>query len=91
VKLDAMPVHASGIVSRLIDGEAVLVHPRQGKVRVLNRVGARVWELADGAHTVSDLAQAITGQYDVDLERAQADVTAFCDDLVARGLFDLAE
>jgi hypothetical protein len=91
VEPDVVPIRSTDVVSRVMDGEAVLVHPRQGKVRVLNRVGARVWELADGQRTVGDLARAISGEYDVDAERALGDVTVFCEDLVARGLFSLTQ
>ena len=84
--LDSLPRQAPNVVSRQIDDEAVLVHPLQGKVRVLNAVGARVWELADGQRTVAEIAQTITTEYDVELPRAQADVLAFCDDLAQAGV-----
>lgn len=84
--LTSFPRQAPNVVSRQIEDEAVLVHPLQGKVRVLNAVGARVWELADGRRTVSEIAQAITLEYDVELPRAQADVLAFCADLVQAGV-----
>jgi hypothetical protein len=84
--LDSLPRQALNVVSRQIDDEAVLVHPLQGKVRVLNTVGARVWELADGQRTVAEIAQIITAEYDVELPRAQADVLAFCDDLAQAGV-----
>jgi hypothetical protein len=84
--LDSLPRQAPNVVSRQIDDEAVLVHPLQGKVRVLNAVGARVWELADGQRTVAEIAQTITTEYDVELPRAQADVLAFCGDLAQAGV-----
>ena len=84
--LDNLPRQAPNVVSRQIEDEAVLVHPLQGKVRVLNAVGARVWELADGQRTVAEIAQTITAEYDVELPRAQADVLAFCDDLAQAGV-----
>jgi pyrroloquinoline quinone biosynthesis protein D len=87
--LDSVPQQAPAVVSRLIDGEAVLVHPGQGKVRVLNPVGARLWELADGVRTAGDIAQIIASEYDVDLVRAEADVLAFCSDLVDRGVLTI--
>ena len=90
MELTGIPIRAPTVVSRVVDGEGVLVHPQQG-IRVLNPTGARVWELADGQRTVADLARAIAGEYDVGLERAQADVSAFCEDLLARGLFQLAD
>jgi len=89
MNLTDIPVHAPGVVSRLLDGEAVLVHPRQGMVRVLNAVGARLWELADGRHSVADLVAAIVAEYDVNPARAQADTLAFCEDLLGRGVLAL--
>lgn len=85
------PAHVSGVVFRMMDEEAVLVHPVQGVVRVLNRSGARVWELADGRRTVGDLAAALVADYAVDPARAQADALTFCADLIQRGVMTLAE
>jgi hypothetical protein len=86
VKLIDVPAHAQGVLSQLVDGEMVLVHPAQGKVRVLNRVGARLWELADGRRSVEEMADIVADEYDVDLERARADALAFWSDLAERGL-----
>lgn len=90
LKLSDVPAQAPEVIGRFVDGEAVLVHPRQGKVRVLNAVGARLWELTDGQRSVEDLAQALTVEYEVDLARARADVLAFCQDLLGRGLLTIA-
>jgi hypothetical protein len=76
--------HAPGIVSRLVDGEAVLVDARQGMVRVLNSTGARIWELIDGRRTVAELAGCIASEYAIDAARARADTLAFCNELVRR-------
>ena len=86
VTLDSVPQHVPMVVSRVIDGEAVLVHPGQARIRVLNAVGARIWELVDGQRTLGDIAQAIRAEYKVDLSRAQADVLAFCADLMQAGV-----
>lgn len=86
MQLNAIPAHAPGIIGRLMDGEAVLVDPARGKVRVLNAVGAAIWELVDGRRDVAALAQAVAAEYDVSLAQAQADVAAFCEDLVGRGV-----
>jgi len=86
VTLDSVLQHEPSVISRMIDGEAVLVHPRQGKVRVLNPVGARFWELADGERTAGDVARIIADEYGVELARVEADVLAFCRDLMGRGV-----
>jgi hypothetical protein len=81
-----MPVHTPEVVSRLVDGEAVVVHPRQGMIRVLNPVGARLWELADGRRKVAELVETIVREYAVDQERARNEVLAFLADLAQRGI-----
>lgn len=89
VHLAARPQHMPGVVGRVTDGEAVLVHPSQGKVRVLNGVGTRIWELTDGARTVGDIADVISTEYQVDPAQAESDAMAFCIELVERGLLTL--
>jgi hypothetical protein len=84
--LDSIPRRDSTVVSRLLDDEAVLVHPVQGKVRVLNPVGARVWELVDGQRTVAAIVKAIAAEYQADPAHVEIDVTAFCVDLAQRGV-----
>lgn len=86
MQLNAIPAHAPDVISRLMDGEAVLVDPVRGKVRVLNPVGAAIWELADGQRDIAALAQAVAAEYDVPLAQAETDVSAFCTDLVGRGV-----
>ncbi len=76
----------SGVASRTLDGEAVLVHAEQKKVTVLNGVGARIWELADGQHTIGDITRVIAAEYEVSSVKAESDTLAFCRDLVGRGL-----
>jgi len=86
VELTDVPVHAQGVLSRLVDGEMVLVHPAQGKVRVLNRVASGLWELADGRRSVEEMAGIIAEQYGVDPARARSDSLAFFSDLADRGV-----
>jgi hypothetical protein len=81
-----IPHQAPNVISRVVDGEAVLVHLGQNKVRVLNPVGARLWELADGRHAVSEIAQMIATEYQVELARAQGDALVFYEDLTGRGV-----
>ncbi len=85
-ELNSIPQRSPVVVSRLLDEEAVLVHPVQGKVRVLNSVGARVRDLADGQRTLSDIIRAIVAEYQVDAARVEAEVPAFCEDLAQRGV-----
>lgn len=77
------------VASRALDGEAVLVDAEQKKLTVLNGVGARLWELADGHRTMGDIARVIAGEYEVSLPKAEADVVIFCSNLAGRRLLVL--
>ena len=85
VQLSDVVAHAPEIVSQEVDGEAVLVDPKQGMVRVLNATGALIWDHVDGRHTVADLATTLVATYGIEEARAQADVSAFCTNLMERG------
>lgn len=87
--LSAIPRRTPSVASRALDGEAVLVHPGQSKVAVLNDVGSRLWELADGRRSIADMARVIADEYEVSLIKAEADTEAFCRDLAGRGLLTL--
>ncbi len=62
---------------RVIDREAVLMLSDSSEVNVLNFVGSRIFELSDGTHTIEEIAETISSEYDVSVEEAQIDVTTF--------------
>ena len=70
MQLTDVVAHTPGIVSRMVDGEAVLVDPKKGMVRVLNPTGARIWEMIDGRRTVAELAAGIAAEYGIEASRA---------------------
>lgn len=89
--LDNYVVPNSNVIGCVADEEAVLILPEQGKVQVLNEVGARIWSLADGTRTVREIAAAICAEYDVNPAQAEADTLAFVTELAERGIVSLAE
>jgi reverse gyrase len=84
--LDDRPDGHARTASRLVDGEAVIILPEQGVVKMLNAVGSRIWELADGTHRIRDIVEAIYEEVDVDRERAEQDVMAFVQEMVEADL-----
>lgn len=65
------PFRHSQVAWRIFSGEAVIITPAENRVRMLNLVGSRIWELADGTRTVGDIVEVLTTEYDVDADRAQ--------------------
>ena len=91
MQLTDVVAHTPGVVSRMVDGEAVLVDPKKGMVRVLNPAGARIWETIDGRRTVAELATVIAAEYGIEAARAEADTIAFCEDLVRRNVLTVSK
>lgn len=84
------PYPAADVVGSLVGEEAILVQPERAKVKVLNRVGARIWELSDGSRSVADIAAQISREYQVGEVEAQKDAWEFIQQLAERGLLLLS-
>ncbi|GAB4580757.1 MAG: hypothetical protein Fur0022_34990 [Anaerolineales bacterium] len=84
--LTTIPHPHPEIISRRLEKEAVLVMPIKGKIKVLNDVGARVWELVNGVNTVGDIISTISEEYATPQETVSADVHLFLDQLAERGI-----
>jgi len=61
------------------------------KIYNLNETGSRIWAWLDDKPTVGDLAARMQSEFKVGEEQAQADVIAFLEELVARGMVTLSE
>ena len=76
----------SGYVLREIAGEYLLIPVEledgsQSQMAVLNELGKVLWELLQEAQTVDTMANAITEEYEVSREKAEADICEFLDHL----------
>ena len=89
--LDKRPAKHPRTASRVIDGEAVIVIPEGNIVKVLNDVGSRIWELADGTRTVDEITQIIYDEYEVDRDQAKKDVIEFVEELINSEMMTLEE
>ena len=63
----------------------VLLDVHGGLVLASNPIGARIWTLIAQTRTCHQIAQQLTDDYGVPLDRAKTDVEAFVSALVARG------
>lgn len=85
-----IPIHHPRTAARVFSGEAVVITPAENRVRMLNPVGSRVWELADGTRTLDEIAVALTAEFEVDLAEARTSVAAFVEELLGKGLLTWA-
>ena len=90
ITLDSYPVRDKNVTGKVIASEepgkteAVLVLPDQGQVKVLNEVGARVWELVDGQRQVRHIVEIICTEYQVECKQAETDILEFLGELIMR-------
>jgi len=81
----------SNVVAREIAGERILVPIRtqaadMTAIYVLNETGARIWDLIDGEHSVSEIEEIIVDEYDVSRETAGADIAQIVGQLEGLGM-----
>ena len=68
---------------------AVFAVPKERKI-VLDQVGADIWGLCDGQHTVEDIIAALSGKYKLNRKEAEVSLTAYLRQLGRRGLIGFA-
>ncbi len=75
-----------GILFQELDGEAVLLNLDKGEYYGLNAVGMRAWALLAQPCDLAGLVEALVGEFDVQREVLQADLSAFLQELEREGL-----
>jgi len=82
---------AQNIVWREVAGEVVLLNPMHDVIMGLNGCGGESWKLLDGQRRLVDIAAAIAEQFEnTTPEQVLADVIAFAEVLLDRGLANIA-
>ena len=69
------------VLWRELDGEAILLNPKEGCSYNLNNVGTSIWKMLDGEHTPNDIAKTICELYEVEYEQAMQDVERLLDEM----------
>jgi hypothetical protein len=82
---DRASVNASVVFAEL-EGEAVLLDTETGIYFGLDEVGTRIWQLLSGGAAQQEVVAALHQEYDVAEARLRADVAAFMEALVSKGL-----
>lgn len=72
--------------SRIIEREAVILTLQDSMLHTLNRVGSRIWELADGTRTIEEIATIISDKFEVDKATAEVDILEFIKKLQGKGM-----
>lgn len=82
---------SEGVLSRVLDGEAVLLDTEGGAYFGLNAVGTRVWELIGATGTTEDaLLTALLTEFDVSRDVLARDLRDLLSGLEQRRLIKIA-
>lgn len=78
------------VLSRVLDGEAVLLNLESGSYFGLNAVASRVWELIGEGCTAAALRSALVAEFEVSEDVAARDLAELLGSLRDRGLIRIA-
>ena len=78
-------------VSCDLAGEAAILNIKNGVYYGLDPVGARIWNLMQEPRAVSEIQNAITGEYDVEPERCARDLFGLLNRLLEEGLIEVRD
>lgn len=87
--LHAVPSLRTTAVARSVQGVTVVATVPDTVLHTLNEVGGRILALADGTRSVAQIAEAISREYEVEADRAEADVAAYVTLLEGKGVLEL--
>lgn len=81
----------AGVLSEVVDGEAVLLHLGTGKYFGLNRTGTRIWQLLVESASAPRIVALVASEFGADEATAQRDFDALVKELTERGLLSVNE
>lgn len=88
--LRAVPIPAENLRVREVGDETVFLAESGREVLSLNPVGSFIWRQIDGNHSLRDIVDIVCHEYEVEPERAEADLRAFVAQLEEHQLLRLA-
>lgn len=88
VSLEDKFIRNNDIAWRVIDGEALVVSPKDSLIYPLNDAGARIWELLDGKRTVEEITSIICEEFEGEKKAIEGDTVDFIENLLKAGLIN---
>jgi Coenzyme PQQ synthesis protein D (PqqD) len=86
MKEDLAPAHAWAVHTVEVDGEAVLLDERSGRLHLLNPSGALVWACFDGVSSIAEIVDDISDELGAPRDVVLADTLAVTRELADEGL-----
>ena len=66
------------------------IFDRKSAVSV-NEIGARIFELCDGSHTMSDICEKVLTKYDVGIDELKADINEFIEMMLENNIVKIVK
>jgi len=73
---------------RILDGEAVVVLSNRAEIKVLNDVGARIWQLCDGQSSIEKILEILCEEFEAGEDVLRADLAEFLKELTDRRMIE---
>ncbi|MDU4892509.1 MAG: lasso peptide biosynthesis PqqD family chaperone [Clostridium sp.] len=64
-----------------LDGEVVMMNMEKGQYFMMNEVGSRIWEIIEEPMKISELIDALLGEFEVERDECENTVMEFLNDL----------
>jgi hypothetical protein len=68
------PVKTKNAISRKIEDETLVLNLQTKQYHILNETAGMIWELADGDHTIEEIARHICEEFEASLDVVKEDV-----------------
>lgn len=79
---ESRPCRQDPILMQHAAGSQILLKPDIGQCYALDDIGALIWSLCDGGHSVADIVAAIVAEYDAPAETVEADTMELLQNLL---------
>lgn len=82
---------STSIAARLLGGEMMIMSAVDSTFFSLDEVATVIWQAADGQTPLSQIADKICQEFDVDRQRAESDAGQFVDELSKHGILLISD
>lgn len=83
---DRLEPNCLDVTARAVDSEVVLIHASSGALFHLNRTGAAVWSLLEGARSVGEIVEEVARAWGRPRDGVRADVERLLGQMIEEGL-----
>jgi hypothetical protein len=83
---DLKPSRNAGVTWREEEEDVFICSEDGQTLFTITSVGADIWRICDGEHSLGEMAELLVAAYDVDRETVDRDIQDFLTDMKSRGL-----